>query len=95
MRNVVISTVRRCCLERGRPRGIMVSTPCLGPRHAFIANSRYYEEIAGRHIAAVADTLPPEAVATARERGRARDPWETAAELARELEGQLGTAERR
>jgi tetratricopeptide (TPR) repeat protein len=42
-------------------------------------------DIAGRHIAAVAAALPPEADAAARERGRSRDPEVAVAELLIEL----------
>jgi DNA-binding SARP family transcriptional activator/predicted ATPase len=49
------------------------------------ANSRWFEEIAGRHVAAVAARLPPAIVAGAQARGRARDLWATVAELAEEL----------
>jgi tetratricopeptide (TPR) repeat protein len=59
----------------------------LASRHPFVANSRWFEDIAGKHIAAVAATLPPEVVAAAQERGKARDLWETAAELLAELAG--------
>ena len=50
-----------------------------------VANSRWFEDVAGREIAAAAQTLPPEVVAAAQERGRERDLWETAAELLEEL----------
>jgi hypothetical protein len=51
-----------------------------------VANSRWFEDVAGKHIAAVAATLSPEVVAVARERGRARDLEATVAELLAELE---------
>ncbi len=51
----------------------------------FVANSRWFEDVAGRHIAAVASTLPPEVVAAAQERGRARDLKATVQELLDEL----------
>jgi predicted ATPase len=50
------------------------------------AISRWFEDVAGRYIAAVAATLPPEVVAAAQERGRARDLWATVEELLAELE---------
>jgi len=50
-----------------------------------LANSRWYEDVAGRYIAAIATALPPDVVAAAQERGRARDPGATAAELLDEL----------
>ena len=49
--------------------------------HGIVANSRWFEDVAGKHIAAAAQSLPPEVVAAAQERGRARDLWETAREL--------------
>jgi predicted ATPase/DNA-binding SARP family transcriptional activator len=58
----------------------------LASRYPYIGNSRYWEDIAGKPIAAVAATLPPEAVTAARERGRARDMAATLAELLVELE---------
>jgi tetratricopeptide (TPR) repeat protein len=58
----------------------------LASRYPFVANSRWFEDVAGKHIAAVAATLPPEVVAAARERGRARDLEAMVAELLAELE---------
>jgi hypothetical protein len=57
----------------------------LASRYPFVSKSRFYEDIIGRHIAAAAAALPPEVSAAARERGRARDLWETAEELLAEL----------
>jgi len=55
----------------------------LASRYSFIANSRWWEDVAGKHIAVVAETLPPEVVEAARARGQARDLEEAAlAELA-------------
>jgi predicted ATPase len=47
----------------------------------------FFEDLAGRHIAEVAATLPPEVVAAAEARGRARDLWQTAEELLVALSG--------
>ncbi len=58
----------------------------LASRWPIIANSRWFEDVAGQHIITIAATLPPDVVTAARERGRARDLWETAAELLAELE---------
>jgi tetratricopeptide (TPR) repeat protein len=57
----------------------------LASNHPIVANSRWFEDVAGRQIAAVAATLPPEVVAAAQERGRARDLWATAKALLEEL----------
>jgi tetratricopeptide (TPR) repeat protein len=51
----------------------------------YVAGSRWFEDVAGRRINAVATTLPPGVVAAAQERGRARDPGATAAQLLDEL----------
>jgi tetratricopeptide (TPR) repeat protein len=55
-----------------------------------LANSRWVEDVAGKHIAAAAAALPSEVVAAAQERGRALDLWATA----RALLDELGGAER-
>jgi hypothetical protein len=57
----------------------------LASRYGHVANSRWFEDVAGKHITAVAETLPPEAVTAAQERGRARDLWATAEELLAEV----------
>jgi hypothetical protein len=59
----------------------------LASRYPFVANSRWFEDVAGKEIAAVAESLPPEVAAAAQERGRARDLWATAEELLDELGG--------
>jgi hypothetical protein len=59
----------------------------LASQNPYVANSRWFEDIAGRHIVAVAATLPPEVVAAAEARGRGRDLWGTAEALLKELEG--------
>jgi predicted ATPase/DNA-binding SARP family transcriptional activator len=51
----------------------------------YVANSRWFEDIAGKHISAAALTLSPDAVASVQERGRARDLWTTVQELLVEL----------
>jgi predicted ATPase/DNA-binding SARP family transcriptional activator len=57
----------------------------LASRYSFVANSRWFEDVAGKHIAAIAATLLPEVVAAAQERGRARDLEATVTELLAEL----------
>ena len=59
----------------------------LASRHPFVANSRWFEDVAGNRIGAVAATLPPEVAAAAQERGRARDLEATAKALLVELGG--------
>jgi predicted ATPase len=58
----------------------------LASRYPYVVNSRWYEDVVGKHIAAAAAALPPEVVAAAQERGRARDLWETVDELLGALE---------
>ena len=55
-------------------------------RYPLVANSRWFEDVAGQHIAAVAATLPPDVVAAAQERGRAQDLETIVAELLIKLE---------
>jgi hypothetical protein len=50
-------------------------------RYPFVANSRWFHDVAGKEIQAVGATLPPEVVAAAKERGRARDVQATIDEL--------------
>lgn len=57
----------------------------LASRFPLVTNSRWFEDVVGRHIAAVAATLPPDVVTAAQERGQARDLEATAAELLAEL----------
>jgi tetratricopeptide (TPR) repeat protein len=58
----------------------------LAASHPYVANSRWFEQVYGRHIAAIAARLPPEVAEAARERGRAGDLEATAAELLAELD---------
>jgi hypothetical protein len=55
----------------------------------FVGNSQLFADLAGKSMAAVAETLPPEVAAAARARGRQLDWWETAEILLEEL-SQLG-----
>ena len=65
--------------------GLALEIFAMAERYPFVGNSRWFEDIAGREIAAIAKTLPPEIATAARERGQARDIWETAAELLKEF----------
>jgi hypothetical protein len=57
----------------------------LASRHPHVANSRWFEDVAGKQVAAAAAALPPDAVAAAQERGRERDLETTVEELLAEL----------
>lgn len=52
----------------------------------YIANSQWFEDVAGRYIKEKAHSLPPAALAAAQERGQARDLWATANALLAELD---------
>jgi tetratricopeptide (TPR) repeat protein len=58
----------------------------LALRYPRIANSRWWDDVVGKHIAAAAATLPPDVVTAAQERGRARELDATMKELLVELE---------
>ena len=47
-------------------------------QHPFVANSRWFVDVIGTRITAVAQNLSSEAIAAAQARGRALDMWETA-----------------
>jgi DNA-binding SARP family transcriptional activator/predicted ATPase len=58
----------------------------LAERYPFVAKSVWFEDIAGRKIESITETLQPEVVNAAQERGRKRDIWETARELQEEFQ---------
>jgi hypothetical protein len=49
--------------------------------HPFVANSRWFEDVAGAEVSTVATQLPPKVAQVAFARGQAADPWQTAKEL--------------
>jgi hypothetical protein len=51
----------------------------------FVREAQLFEDVAGKHIAAAAATLPPHVVEAAQARGRSLDWWETAQVLLEEL----------
>jgi hypothetical protein len=59
----------------------------LANNQLFVANSPFYEDIAGKHIAAATASFPPDVVAAVQERGRAFGWWETVEGLLEELSG--------
>lgn len=66
--------------DAGQPERA-VELHALAWRYPRIANSRWYYDIAGQKLEAVAADLPPAVVAAAQERGRALDLFATAREL--------------
>lgn len=53
----------------------------LAQQQPFIANSRWFADVVGKRITAVAAHLSPEAIAAAKARGQTMDLWETADSL--------------
>jgi hypothetical protein len=62
----------------------------LASRYPLVANSRWFEDVVGQHIAAAAATLPPERVVAAQARGQARDLVATVSELLEECNRPAG-----
>jgi len=60
--------------------------------HPFVAQSHWFADVAGREIAAAAETLPPDVAAAAQVLGRSRDLDSAAAEVAEELDRQIQAA---
>ena len=73
--------------ERGEKERA-VELYALACRYAYVADSRWFEQVAGRDLQAVAAALPSEIGQGAEERGRGRDFWGTVKELLAELEQQ-------
>jgi predicted ATPase/DNA-binding SARP family transcriptional activator len=57
----------------------------LASRFPLVAKSRWFADVVGNQIAAIAATLPLDVVRAAQARGQAQDPWTTAAGLLEEL----------
>ena len=72
--------------EAGKPEQA-VTLYALASKHDFVANSRWFQDVVGCQMTAVAEILPPKMVAEAQTRGQERDLWTTARELLAELEG--------
>jgi tetratricopeptide (TPR) repeat protein len=67
----------------------------LALRYPYVANSCWFEEVIGRHIAAAAAALPAGIAEAARERGRERDLAATLEEIRQELAGRQNVARQR
>lgn len=61
----------------------------LASSNPYIANSPWFDDVAGRCVTAVVTTLPPDVVARARERGKALDLRDTTTKLLLFLKGSL------
>ena len=73
--------------DHGEPERA-VELYALAFRYPVVSNSRWFEDVSGKHIAAVAATLPAQLVAAAQERGRDRDLQTTIAQLLNEFAAQ-------
>jgi hypothetical protein len=59
----------------------------LASRHGFVANSRWFEDVAGHRLSVVTESLPDETADAAQARGEGLDLWETIALVLQELQG--------
>jgi tetratricopeptide (TPR) repeat protein len=66
-------------LDEGAPERA-VELYALASRYPYVANSRWFEDVAGREIASASIALSSEAVGAAKERGRVRNLWATVKE---------------
>jgi hypothetical protein len=57
----------------------------LALKQPFVANSRWFEDVAGGEIAEMTGNLPPQVAEAARARGDSLDLWQSSAELLDEL----------
>jgi DNA-binding SARP family transcriptional activator/tetratricopeptide (TPR) repeat protein len=57
----------------------------MASQHPFVREGQLFEDIAGRQIVDLAASLPSDVVEAARARGKAREMWDTASELLKEL----------
>jgi predicted ATPase/DNA-binding SARP family transcriptional activator len=77
------------CAKAGQPeRAIELHT--LAWRYPRIAKSRWFYDVAGKELESLAESLPPEAVAAAQERGRALDLFPTGQALVEYFGGEEG-----
>ena len=81
---LTLSGVSLLLVDQGKAERA-VELYALASHYPMVSNSRWFEDIAGRHIATAAALLLPEIVEAARERGFARDLQATVAELLDEL----------
>jgi tetratricopeptide (TPR) repeat protein len=81
---LVVSAIALLLADEGQGERA-VELYAMASRYPLVANSRLLEDLAGRHIAAVAAQLPADAAAAAQARGRARDLEAAMADLLAEL----------
>ncbi len=62
-----------------------VEVYALASRYAFVANSRWFQDVVESQMSVAVAALPPDVVAAAEERGKTWDVWQAAAELIDEL----------
>ena len=79
-----LSAVALLLIERGNPEWA-VELYALASTHPHVANSRWFEDIVGQSIAALADSLSPAVFSAARQRGQSLELWEPVDRLWLEL----------
>ena len=67
-------------ISRGRTEAA-VELYALASCAVHVTNSPWFEDVAGRHVAAAAGSLPIEVVLSAQQRGRNRDMWQAVENL--------------
>lgn len=82
-----VLTVRALVLLEEGQRERAVELLALVQTHPHVARSRWFADVVGRPIDEAAAGLPPDAVAAARQRGKAQELWETAQSLLQEEAG--------
>ena len=65
---VALAGIALLMADEGEAKGA-IELYALASRYPLVANSHWFEDVIGRHIAAVADALPPHTTAAAQERG--------------------------
>ena len=80
---VAVQATALLLAERGQVEQA-VELHCLVSRYPAVANSQWCHDVCGKHIAAAAAALEPQALSAAQARGRARDLQATVEELAAE-----------
>ncbi|MDT8307055.1 MAG: BTAD domain-containing putative transcriptional regulator [Anaerolineae bacterium] len=78
--NTALPVLALTVLKEGQPERA-VELYALAQTHPHVARSRWFADVVGRPIGDAAAGLPPDAAASARQRGQAQDLWETAQAL--------------
>jgi tetratricopeptide (TPR) repeat protein len=71
-----------------------VEVYALTARHPLVANSRWFEDVAGQELAALAASLSPDVAAAAQARGQDMDLWQAGADLLETLRSRFDPNEK-